>query len=464
MQIRPFYLACLAHASYLLADERTGTAVVVDPQRDVDLYIEEARRLGARIKHVMLTHFHADFVAGHLELRDRCGATVHLGARASADYAFSPLRDGDRLEWGSLGLGVLETPGHTPEGVTLLVYDLDADPKTPKAALTGDTLFIGDVGRPDLMASAGFSSDALAGMLYESLTRKLMALPDDTLVYPAHGAGSACGKSLSNERVSTIGEQKRYNYALKAKSREEFVRLVTADQVEAPAYFAHDADMNRRERATLDAARARALPAAEAEAAARAGAQLLDVRDPADFAGAHWRGALNVGLDGKFATWAGSVLDRERPIVLIADAGREREAVTRLARVGFDRVTGALAGGMEALARRPDLLEETPRLTARALDERLASKEPPLVVDVRSDAERAEGFIAGSVHAPLSKWPGGIPDLPAGRAVAVYCAGGYRSSIAASLLRASGRRDVADLVGGFAAWREEGLPEAKSGA
>jgi glyoxylase-like metal-dependent hydrolase (beta-lactamase superfamily II)/rhodanese-related sulfurtransferase len=461
--IRPFYLACLAHVSYLLADERTRTAVV-DPQRDVDVYLEEARKLGVEIKHVMLTHFHADFVAGHLGLRDRCGATVHLGARAKADFAFSPLKDGDRLEWGSLGLGVLETPGHTPEGVTLLVYDLDADPQTPKAALTGDTLFIGDVGRPDLMASQGVTADSLAGMLYESLTRKLLALPDATLVYPAHGAGSMCGKSLSNERVSTIGEQRRYNYALKAKSREEFIRLVTADQPEAPAYFAHDAEMNRREHATLDAGLAAALnqmSVAEAEAAARAGAQILDVRDPSEFAGAHWRGALNIGIDGKFATWAGSMLDAKRPVVVIAEAGREREAATRLFRVGVDRVSGTLGGGMAALASRTDLLEETPRTTARALAERLGAAGAPFVVDVRTDAERADGFIAGSLHAPLAQWPKKTPVMPEGRSVAVYCAGGYRSSLAASLLRAAGRGDVTDLVGGFAAWREEGLPEAR---
>jgi hydroxyacylglutathione hydrolase len=464
MQIRPFYLACLAHASYLLADERTRTAVVVDPQRDVDVYIEESEKLGVKIKHVMLTHFHADFVAGHLELRDRCGATIHLGAQAETDYAFSPLRDGDRLEWGSLGLGVLETPGHTPEGVTLLVYDLDADRKTPKAALTGDTLFIGDVGRPDLMASAGITADALAGMLYESLNRKILALPDATLVYPAHGAGSMCGKSLSNERVSTIGEQRLYNYALKARSREEFVRLVTADQPEAPAYFALDAEMNRRERATLDSELSlwlTPLSPAEVETAARSGAQVLDVRDPADFAGAHWRGALNVGLDGKFATWAGTLLDRARPVVVIAEPGREREAVTRLARVGVGRVAGVLDGGMAALAARPDLLAESPRATARALAERLAAPGAPLVVDVRADGERADGFIAGSLHAPLARWAGRTPELPAGRSVVVYCAGGYRSSLAASLLRAGGRKDVADLVGGFAAWREEGLPEAR---
>ena len=460
MLIRPFYLACLAHASYLLADERTKTAVVVDPQRDVDAYVEEARRLGVRITDVMLTHFHADFVAGHLELRDRCGARIHLGARAKAGYAFSPLKDGQRLEWGSLGIGVLETPGHTPEGVCLLVYDLDAGRDKPKAVLTGDTLFIGDVGRPDLMASVGHKAADLAGMLYDSLHAKLLTLPDDVLVYPAHGAGSACGKNMSDERVSTIGEQKLYNHALKAASREEFVRQVS-DQPEAPAYFAHDAEMNRLERATLDASALKLLGVAEAERLASEGALILDTRDPADFAGAHWRGAVNAGLDGKFANWAGSVLDRERPLVLVADAGREKESLLRLARVGLDRVAGALDGGMGALSARPDLVERTPRLTARALRERLEGAAPPVVIDVRTDAERAAGFVPGSLHLPLSQWPRRMAEVPEGRPVAVYCAGGYRSSIAASLLRAAGRRDVADVIGGFSAWREEGLPEAK---
>jgi rhodanese-related sulfurtransferase len=290
-------------------------------------------------------------------------------------------------------------------------------------------------------------------------------LPDETLVYPAHGAGSLCGKALSNERVSTIGEQRRYNYALKARSREEFVRLVTADQPEAPAYFSRDVELNRSERPTLkDAAASGPRPesAEAAEALVRGGAQILDVRDPADFAGAHWRGALNVGLDGKFAVWAGAVLDAARPILLVADPGREREAAVRLARVGFDRIAGALDGGMAALAARPDLLAETPRTTARALAERLNAPAAPVVVDVRTDAERADGFVPGSLHLPLSQWPRRMAEVPAGRPVAVYCAGGYRSSIAASLLRASGRADVTDLVGGFAAWREEALPEARS--
>ncbi|MCM2304551.1 MAG: MBL fold metallo-hydrolase [Elusimicrobia bacterium] len=462
MIIRPFYLACLAHGSYLLGDEKTGVAVIVDPQRDVDAYVEEAARLGLSIKHVMLTHFHADFVAGHLELRDRCGATIHLGARAKADYPFSPLADGSRLEFGSLGIGVLETPGHTPEGVCLTVFDLDADRVRPKAVLTGDTLFIGDVGRPDLMASVGWKAEDLAGMLHDSLRTKLMTLPDETLVYPAHGAGSACGKNMSDERVSTIGEQKLYNYALKARSREEFIRLVTEGQIEAPSYFAHDADMNRRERGTLDKALA-ALPELspeEAEGLVRGGAVMLDTRDPADFAGAHWRGAVNVGLDGKFANWAGSVLDAGKPLVVVADEGREKESVLRLARVGVDRVAGVLKGGMASLGGRPDLVARTPRTTARALAESLSGKNAPLVVDVRTDAERAAGFVAGSLHLPLAQWPRRLAEVPKGRPVAVYCAGGYRSSIAASLLRAAGHKDVTDLVGGFGAWREESLPTA----
>ncbi|MDP3543620.1 MAG: MBL fold metallo-hydrolase [Elusimicrobiota bacterium] len=464
MILRPFYLACLAHGSYLLGDEKTGVAVIVDPQRDVDVYVEEAAKLGLRIEHVLLTHFHADFVAGHLELRDRCGAKIHLGARARADYAFSPLADGARLEFGSLGIGVLETPGHTPEGVCLTVFDLAADRDKPKAVLTGDTLFIGDVGRPDLMASVGFKAEDLAGMLYDSLQTKLMTLPDETLVYPAHGAGSACGKNMSDERVSTIGEQKLYNYALKARSREEFIGLVTEGQAEAPGYFSRDAEMNRRERSTLDAALAAlpelALP--QAEKAVLGGALLLDTRDPADFSGAHWRGAVNIGLDGKFANWAGSVLDAGIALVIVADPGREKESVLRLARVGIDRVAGVLKGGMRALDARPDLVARTPRVTARALAERLSGGNAPLVVDVRTDAERAAGFVAGSVHLPLAQWPRRLAEVPKGRPVAVYCAGGYRSSIAASLLRSAGHDDVTDLVGGFGAWREQSLPTALS--
>lgn len=464
MILRPFYLACLSHASYLLGDERAKTAVIVDPQRDIDPYLAAAAELGLTIRHAMLTHFHADFVAGHLELRDLCGATIHLGARAKADYPFSPLADGARLEFGALGIGVLETPGHTPEGVTLLVYDLDADRNKPVAALTGDTLFIGDVGRPDLMASVGFKAEDLAGMLYDSLHDKLMKLPDETMVYPAHGAGSMCGKKLSDEKVSTIGEQKRYNYALKTRTRAEFVRMATTDLPEPPAYFSHDADMNRRERDTLDESMARALKpltVAAVEKALAAGALVLDTRAPGDFASAHWKGAANIGIDGKFATWAGSVLDKSRPLIVVAEPGREREALLRLGRIGFDRVEGYLDGGMAALAPRPDLVGSFVRVTARALAESLAGAAAPLVVDVRTDGERAEGAIAGSLHLPLAQWPRRMAEIPAGKPVVLHCAGGYRSMIAASLLRASGRAGVTDMTGGWAAWTEEALPVAK---
>jgi glyoxylase-like metal-dependent hydrolase (beta-lactamase superfamily II)/rhodanese-related sulfurtransferase len=457
MLLRPFYLPCLAHASYLLADETTKTAIVVDPQRDVDEYIATAKEFGVTIRHVMLTHFHADFASGHLELRDLCGAQIHLGAKAHAEYAFSPLHDGQKMEWGSLGLRVLETPGHTPESVTLLVYDLTHNADKPLAALTGDTLFIGDVGRPDLMASQGVAAEDLAGMLYDSLTQKILKLPDETLIYPAHGAGSLCGKKLSDERCSTLGQQRLYNYALKAQSRAEFIALVTADQPQTPAYFAHDARFNQKEHATLEKNREssqKGLAVDSVEKMAAKGATILDVRDPSDYSGAHWKGSINIGLDGKFANWAGSLLDHARPIVIIADAGREREAVTRLARIGYDAIAGFLDGGMAALSQHPNLIAETPRTTARHLSQWLQSKEAPITIDVRTKTEREAGLIPGSLHVPLDQWPQQINSVPRDKAVAVYCAGGYRSSIAASLLRAAGYTNVTDVIGGFAAWQE----------
>src|SRR6476620_10291786 len=252
MIFKQFYLPCLAHASYLIGDEATGTAVVIDPQRDVDQYLAFAADHSLKIKHVFLTHLHADFVAGHLELRDRAGARIYLGAAAKAAYAFTPLRDGDILEFGRVRLKVLETPGHTPESISILVYDLTSSDTQPHAVLTGDTLFIGDVGRPDLRAALGWSATELGGMLFDSLHTKLLALPDQSLVYPAHGAGSLCGKAISKETVSTLGEQRRLNYALQPMSKEAFIQVVTADQPEAPSYFTYDAVLNSEERPTLD--------------------------------------------------------------------------------------------------------------------------------------------------------------------------------------------------------------------
>ena len=466
MKIQQYYLACLSHASYMITDEKTKTAAVVDPQRDIDQYLADAKAGGYTIKHVFLTHFHADFIAGHIELRDKAGATIHLGRRAEAEFECVHMKDGDIVEFGDVKLEIMETPGHTPEGISILVYDLAKSRTEPLAVLTGDTLFIGDVGRPDLLASVGVTADELADMLYDSITDKLVKLPDATLVYPAHGAGSMCGKSLSKETVSTIGEQKRFNYALQPMSREEFKKIVTADQPEAPDYFVHDAILNRQERASLDEAMRRTLkplPLDEVLTLERAGGQLLDVRDGIDFEGGHLRGSLNIALNGKYATWAGSMLSHDRPIVVIAEEGGEEEAVMRLGRIGFDNVAGYLAGGMNALAARDDLVERTERITALALAEWLAGKRPdagaaPTVVDVRSAAEYAGGHIEGSLNIPLPHLDERMGEIPAGRPVAVHCEGGYRSAIAASLLQKQGRRDVHDIVGGYKAWRAAKLP------
>ena len=324
MILKQYYLGCLAHASYLIADPESGIAVVVDPQRDVEQYLDDAADLSCRIGHVFLTHFHADFIAGHLELRERTQAEIHLGARAQAEYPFVAMGDGDEVRVGAVRLVVLETPGHSPESISIVVYDSGANGDGPHAVLTGDTLFIGDVGRPDLRASQGWSADQLASLLYDSLHEKLALLPDETLVYPAHGAGSLCGKALSEETVSTMGVQRQYNYALQPMRRERFIELVTADQPDTPAYFSYDAVLNARERPTLEQTLARELEPLSLERAMELvadGAQLLDTREPADFEGAHVRGAINVGLGGSYATWCGTILEEGKPVVLICRTG-----------------------------------------------------------------------------------------------------------------------------------------------
>jgi hydroxyacylglutathione hydrolase len=461
MILKQYYLGCLAHASYLIADEDSGLAAVVDPQRDVDQYVSDAARVGCRVAHVFLTHFHADFLAGHLELRDREGATIHLGARASAEYTFTPMTDGSTLAMGGVRLVVLETPGHSPESISILVFDAEHGDGTPQAVLTGDTLFIGDVGRPDLRASLGWSADELAGLLYDSLHQKLAPLPDETLVYPAHGAGSLCGRSLSTDTVSTLGTQRRFNYALQPMTRKRFIEMVTTDLPDAPAYFTYDAVLNAKERPTLDQALARELnplSLAHLLALQRAGAQLLDAREPAQFESAHVRGSLNIGLGGSYATWCGTILDRERPVVLIAEPGREREAATRLGRIGFDTVTGYLAGGMEALARSPELIERTERITAGSLAEQLSGDEPPLLIDVRTPPEWTQRGIDGAINVPLNRLHDNLPVVADDRPAVVYCASGYRSAIAASLMLRAGFTRVLDLVGGLAAWDAARLP------
>jgi len=465
--LKQFYLNCLAHASYLVGDEATGTAAVVDPQRDIDQYLEFAAEHRLDIKYVFLTHFHADFLAGHLELRDRTGATICLGRKAVAEYSFKPVGDGSVVELGHVRIEALETPGHTVESISLLVYDgaqlgSQAAAPDPVAVLTGDTLFVGDVGRPDLRASLGWSASELGAMLYDSLHGKLLKLPDTTKVYPAHGAGSLCGKAISKETVSTIGDQRLLNYALQPMTKERFIELVTADQPDAPAYFTYDAVLNSRERQTLDQALARELKPLtlqQLQSAVEDGAQLLDTRDPAEFAAAHLRGSVNIGLGGQYASWAGTLLDPSRPIVIVADPAAETQSALRLGRIGFDRVEGFLDGGLAAAA---DVVM-TERLSPQTAAQRMAAPNAPTVIDVRTPHERSGKAIAGSVGRPLNTLPAALTDVPHDRALIVHCAGGYRSSIAASLLQREGFTNVSELAGGIAAWEAAGLPLSGSG-
>jgi len=463
MILKQFYLGCLAHASYLIGDERTHTAAVVDPQRDIDQYLTFAAEHDLRIEHVFLTHFHADFVAGHVELRDRAGATIYLGAAAKAEYPFTPLHDGDLVEFGRVRLRALETPGHTAESICLVVYDLDRSETEPHGVLTGDTLFVGDVGRPDLRVALGWSAGDLGSLLYDSLRNKLLRLPDQSVVYPAHGAGSLCGKALSKETTSTIGEQRRSNYALQPMSKAAFVDLVTADQPDAPSYFTYDAVLNTQERPTLDETLERVNPVNldQVLALQAVGAQVLDTRDPAEFAAAHLTGSINIGLGGQYATWAGAVLSRDKPIVIVADPGREHEAAMRLGRIGFDQVVGYLEDGLHSIESRPGLTMSTERLSAQVAAERVAAAagdRAPLMVDVRAPAERRQKRIGGSVGIPLTHLGDRLSELPADRPLLVYCAGGYRSSIAASLLQSHGFTQVSEIAGGIAAWDAGKLP------
>jgi len=456
MILEQYYLGCLSQASYLVGDERTGTAAVVDPRRDVDLYLSEADARGLAIRHVLLTHFHADFVSGHLELREKTGARIHLGEQARADYGFEAMADGSTLTFGDVRLTFLETPGHTLECVCILVDDLSSDSAGPCAVLTGDTLFIGDVGRPDLAATPDRGPEELAGLLFDSIRTKLMPLPDATLVLPGHGAGSACGKNMSKETVSTMGDQRTLNYALQPMSRDEFVSIVTAGQVPAPDYFAHDVAMNRSEHPTLSEAMRRALCGIGPDrflASQKDGAQVLDTRCCDAFAKGHLADGVNIGLDGRYAEWAGRLLDRERPILLVSEPGREEESAVRLGRIGFDHVQGYLDGGPTSFDRCAERIRRFARTTPVELSTDLDSAKPPVVLDVREPGEREQGRIEGSLHIPLHDLPRRAGEVPRDRRVVLHCAGGFRSMIGLSLLAESGHRRARDLAGGYDAWR-----------
>ncbi|MDQ2637740.1 MAG: rhodanese-like domain-containing protein [Actinomycetota bacterium] len=454
MKFIQYYLDCLSHASYLIADETTGRAVVVDPQRDVAEYLSDAKKYGYTIELVIETHFHADFLSGHLELSEATGAKIVYSSVAETEFESMGVADGERYSLGEVTLEFLHTPGHTPESLSIVVYE-HPDDAVPYGVLTGDALFIGDVGRPDLLASIGFTREELADKLYDSLHNKLMPLPDATRVYPAHGAGSACGKNLSTDLWSTMGEQKETNYALRAPDKETFMALVTEGQPPAPSYFVYDAILNRKDRKLLDETK---MPSAmtyeQVREAMNAGALLVDGRGPEEFALGHLRGAINVGLDGRYAEYAGSVVPTDVDIVLFTEPGQELEAKTRLARIGFDRVIGYLDHPFEAMFNHQDDAQMASRLTARAFDERAAQLSDLQIVDVRNPGEAAAGTIPNAVEIPVGQLPGRLRELDPAKPTVVYCAGGYRSSVAASLLRHNGFADVSDILGGFGAWEE----------
>jgi hydroxyacylglutathione hydrolase len=456
-----FYLGCLSHASYLIGDPVSKTAVVVDPQRDISQYVEEAKKQGLKITHVFLTHVHADFVAGHLELQRKVGAKICLGSKTKASFPFTRMTEGDVVDLGNVQLKVLETPGHTPEAISLLVYNSKVNKDKPYAVLTGDCLFIGDVGRPDLLASQGVTAQELAGLLYDSTREKLMKLPDETLVYPAHGAGSLCGKNLSTETVSSIGQEKKTNYALKSMPKEEFIKLITADQPKTPQYFGYDANYNLRQHKTLDEVLEKSLKPLTVDEAIQqrnAGAHLLDGRESDDFAKRHVVDAISIPMKGHYATWAGTFLDHNKPVVIIADAGKEREAAMRLGRIGFDNVVGYVKDGIAAFEKRDDLVVSNVRATPETLSAQMKSEKPPMVVDVRNDAEWNSANIEGSVHMPLISLLDRVDSLPRDRELVILCATGNRSSTAASLLSQRGVTRVTDLAGGIEAWQKQHLP------
>jgi hydroxyacylglutathione hydrolase len=457
MKFQQYYLECLSHASYLVGDETSGLAAVVDPRRDVSEYIADAEAAGLRIAYVIETHFHADFLSGHLELAAATGAEIVFGAAAAPEFPARLVQDGERIALGDVVLEFRATPGHTPESTSIVVWEHADDPE-PWGVLTGDTLFIGDVGRPDLLASIGVTADELGTMLYDSLRDKLLTLPDSTRVYPAHGAGSSCGKNLSTATVSTIGEQRRDNYALQAMSRDRFVEMVTEGQPAAPEYFVHDAILNRRTRELLDEAAPPAMTLDDVRAAQARGAVVIDVRDAAAFAAGHVEGSVNVGIDGRFAEYAGEVVDPGDEVVLAGDRDAVAEAKIRLGRIGFDRTVGALHDVERVLAAHPEAARSSSRLTVSDLEARRADTPGLQVVDVRNEGEAALGSIDGAVNIPLATLRRRVGELDLDRPTVVHCAGGYRSSIAASWLRSAGATDVSDLLGGYGAWADRHQP------
>jgi len=452
-----------------------GIAAVVDPQRDVEIYIEEAKQQGLKIAYVIETHLHADFVSGHHELAERTGATICIGARAGAKFAHRAMRDGDKIEFGKCVLEFLETPGHTPESMSILATDRERG-DAPWAVLTGDTLFIGDVGRPDL--SADHTPQQLAGMMYDSLHNKLFPLADNVEVFPAHGAGSLCGRSIGKERSSTIGKEKQFNYALQPMAREVFVHMLTADLPERPGYFSRDAEINRAGAEAMQELAPLALlpPDKVAEKVGNTrngfstGAVILDTRPSSDFFASHIPGSVHIALSGQYASWAGALIGLDREIILVAeDLERAEESWMRLARVGIEHIAGYLEGGISAWQRSGRAVSQFAQVSAGELHQLLARERGIQVVDVRRASEWESGHIAEAHPAPLNKFAALVtpdsgavkkllPDFDTDRPVVVHCQSGYRSAIAASLLERAGFSMVVNVIGGIDAWTLQKFP------
>jgi glyoxylase-like metal-dependent hydrolase (beta-lactamase superfamily II) len=454
MILEQYYIECLSHASYLIGDETTGRAVVVDPRRDITEYLDDAAKYGLTIEGVINTHFHADFVSGHLELVEATGAWIGFGAAAETDYPIRRLADGEHISLGEVDLEILSTPGHTWESISVVVREHpDAE---PAAVLTGDSLFIGDVGRPDLVNLGDGSTSDLARAMYHSIHDTLLMLPDQVTVMPAHGAGSSCGKNLSAELTSTIGEQRRTNPSAQPMTEADFVELITHGQPAAPVYFSADAAMNKRVHPLLD--QARRIPPmtpAQLRSALEAGMRVVDARSVDDFAAGHLRGSVNVGFDGRFAETGGMVAEVGEKIALITYPGEEQTAALRLARIGSDNAVGYLTVDRDGAfpAELSDLVQPAPRIGAAELD-RLMAEDAVTLIDIRNPGEREFGAVPGAIHIPLAQLRTRLAQIPTDKPIVVHCAGGWRSSAAASLLRANGFENVSDLSGGYNAWVE----------
>ena len=445
------YLDCLSQASYFIGDETTGQAVVVDPRRDISPYLDSAEKHNMTIKFVLETHFHADFLSGHLEMAAATGATIGYGSKADTEFESMKFADGDQISLGDVVLEIRHTPGHTPESISIVVFE-NPD-SAPYAVLTGDTLFIGDVGRPDLLSSKGVTADELAVSLYNSLHHQLLTLPDETLVYPAHGAGSSCGKNLSTDTSSTIGVQRATNYALAPMTEDEFVQVVTAGQTAPPAYFAYDAKLNRELRPLLDESMAPApMSFNEVIAAQGEGAVIVDTRTPEDFALGHISGSVNIGMTGRYAEFAGGIITAGTPMIIVADDGDALEAKNRLARIGFDNVLGSLESPLKAMTDNPESMSTSSRLDVEGVRQAIETIPDLQLVDVRQPGETEGGFVDGATLLPLTKLTEDMDTLARTKPTIIYCAGGFRSSIAASHLVSNGFEDVSDLLGGYGAW------------